>query len=132
MVKCDLCRLGEASYACRRCGARVCAKCLDEYSWLCHNCVLATHRPLVVGTSPPSTLPALMRTIGALLIAAGVLLFVLIPFVVGGEVAGGGIVFIGPIPIAFATGETWPLILVGVTFVMATLITLLAAFRALA
>lgn len=124
-----MCRLSEASYVCHRCGARACVRCFDVPSWLCRNCTLITQRPLAAGHRPSRALPMLMRTVGALLVAAGVLLFTLIPFIVGGEVAGGGVVFIGPIPIAFATGEVWPLILVGAALA-AMLITLLAALWA--
>ncbi|MCX8204397.1 MAG: DUF131 domain-containing protein [Candidatus Nezhaarchaeota archaeon] len=130
MAKCDLCRLGEASYVCHRCGVRACAKCFDEPLWLCRNCLSITP-PLVVSPRPPSKLPALMRIAGALLIAVGVLLFALIPLIAGGELAGGGFVFIGPIPIAFGVGEAWPLILASVALMAIVLITFLAFLRAL-
>jgi len=51
-----------------------------------------------------------MLLAGFSLIAVGVILFFLLPFIAtGGEVVGGGVVFIGPLPIVFGAGGGWPL-----------------------
>lgn len=58
----------------------------------------------------PSKLPAFLFIAGLALIMIGMALFLLTPFMAEGTVSGGGVIFIGPLPIAFGVGEGWPLL----------------------
>jgi uncharacterized membrane protein len=79
-----------------------------------------------MGLKASSRLPTLMLAAGLSLIAAGISIFLLLPLMAaGGSVGTGGIIFIGPLPIAFAAGAWWPLIVAAIIFIALLLIALI-------
>jgi len=79
----------------------------------------------MIGLKASGRLPALMLAAGLSLIAVGVLIFLLLPLMAAeGSISTGGIIFIGPLPIAFAAGAWWPLVVAAVIFIALLLIAL--------
>ncbi len=129
MVRCEVCGRGEASYVCRACGSRVCVNCFDPASWTCARCFSLAQRsrakPRASLEAPPK-LPRLLFIAGLASIILGFALMALLPFMTTeGSVAGGGLIIVGPIPVAFGCGEGWP-ILLGVAIALALLLAFLA------
>jgi len=71
-------------------------------------------------------LPRLLFIAGLASIILGFALMALLPFITAeSSVAGGGLIIVGPFPVAFGFGEGWP-ILLGVAIALALLLALLA------
>ncbi|MEM1537359.1 MAG: DUF131 domain-containing protein [Candidatus Nezhaarchaeales archaeon] len=131
---CEVCDKGFARFVCSGCGRKVCINCFDEAGWLCVKCVERKEviRPVQGLKAPglPSIKPLILFISAFIIILIGMLLLAASSLIVGtGTFSGGGVIFIGPIPIVIGTGPyglELMLISVGVAITMAVLAVLMA------
>ncbi|RLG60484.1 hypothetical protein DRN86_02405 [Candidatus Geothermarchaeota archaeon] len=116
---CEICGQRPAKYICQKCGALVCEYDIDLASGYCVRCSKTREK-----VSAPD-LAFKLLLLGFIVIFAGLALifasFFILPLEAG-NITGGGLVLIGPIPIAFGFGRELDLILVILAFLMIFLI----------
>lgn len=126
---CEVCGKGFARFVCSGCGRRVCVNCFDEAGWLCVKCIERERavRP-ARGLEAPSLLsikPLALFALAFAIILIGMLLMMASSMMQGaGTISGGGIIFIGPIPIVIGAGPyglDLALISVGIAAIIAVL-----------
>ena len=105
-TQCESCRAQEARYVCRACGKRICDQCFSSALWLCRICSKAVNHSADEYPSVKNTLRAFeMKWFGLsfAIITCGMLL-IAIGSMTTGNLSGGLVVFIGPLPIVFGQG----------------------------
>jgi uncharacterized membrane protein len=108
--KCAICGEYEARYVCESCGRSACESCFDPERWVCTACL-----DKIVGTMgqpaetpsgyPQNRLLPLFFT-GFVIVFIGMALMMMASLFSGaGQVSGGAVIFIGPIPIILGSGH---------------------------
>ena len=103
---CIICGRRTANYVCQDCGRGVCGNCFDPVHWLCSECK-AKLRPGVVGshaTGSQFAIATWLFFIAFAIIFIGMLLMTIGSLPEVGNVSGGAVILIGPIPIILGTG----------------------------
>ena len=125
--KCEICGLRDARYICDSCGRSVCEDCFDPRRWVCTICLSEVnsegrHSTWASIDYPESWLLRFLF-IGFVTVVIGMTIMVASSLFSGvGEVSGGAVFFIGPIPIILSYGPHSILILA-----LAMILTILGA-----
>ncbi len=103
---CSICSRKAATHVCQNCGRAVCGNCIDPVRWLCTECQakLEPSAPQKYSSQPQFSLPTMLFFVAFLAIFIGMLLMAFGSLSNLGNVSGGAIILIGPIPIILGSG----------------------------
>ncbi len=103
---CATCSRRVATHVCQNCGRAVCGNCIDPVRWFCTECQarLAPSAPREYSTQSPFSMPTLLFFVAFIVIFVGMLLMAFGSLSNLGNVSGGAVILIGPIPIILGSG----------------------------
>jgi len=103
---CSVCGRQQATYVCQNCGRPTCRDCFDATTWTCRSCLSTfTAQPQQRSYGEPLQfgLPSILLMLAFATVFIGVLLIAL-GSLTSGNLSGGAIILIGPIPIILGGG----------------------------
>lgn len=122
---CQICGKRAATYVCQDCGKTVCSNCFDPAHWSCTDCQ-AKLRPSAVAEYPVASgfsLATWLFFIAFAIIFIGMLLMTYGSLSKVGDMTGGAIILIGPIPIILGTGPySFTMVALAVVLMVAALV----------